>query len=138
MSTPTLTGSGAHHRRPDRPQILVVDDDLAILDGLRELLENEGYGVSTARDGWSALATLRGGLKPSVILLDLMMPAMDGWDFRQEQLRDDTLKDIPLVIITAAGFSETSIKTQFGDTELVSKPLPVDALLGAVQRHLRS
>jgi CheY-like chemotaxis protein len=63
---------------------------------------------------------------------------MDGWDFRQEQLRDDRLKDIPLVIITAAGFSEKSIKTQFGNTELVSKPLPVDALLGAVRRHLRS
>jgi len=138
MSTQTVTGSGAHYRRPDRPEILVVDDDPAVLDGLSELLESEGYGVSTARDGWSALAKLRGGLKPSVILLDLMMPAMDGWDFRQEQLRDDRLKDIPLVIITAAGFSENSIKTQFGNTELVSKPLPVDALLGAVRRHLPS
>jgi len=135
-----LTQADASSRRrifgAEEQDVLVVDDDSAVLDGLTELLESEGYRVATARDGWSALEKLRGGLKPSVILLDLMMPAMDGWDFRQEQLRDDELKNIPVVIITAAGFSETSMKTQFGDIELVPKPLPVDALLSVVRRHV--
>ena len=115
---------------------MVVDDDAAVLDGLSELFESEGYEVATARDGWSALEKLRGGLRPSVILLDLMMPAMDGWDFRQEQLRDVALKDIPLVIHTAVGFSETTLRVQFGDIELVAKPPAVGELLGAVRRRV--
>jgi two-component system, chemotaxis family, chemotaxis protein CheY len=118
------------------PTVFVVDDDAAVLDGLSELFESEGYGVATARDGWSALEKLRGGLRPSVILLDLMMPAMDGWDFRQAQLRDVALKDISVVVLTAAGFSETSIKVQFGDIEFVAKPPDVGELLGAVRRRL--
>ncbi|HEY4188417.1 MAG TPA: response regulator [Polyangia bacterium] len=115
--------------------VLIVDDDQAVLDGIGELLENEGYGVARATDGQDALNQLRRGLQPSVILLDLMMPGMDGWDFRHEQSRDPDLKDIPLVVITAAGFSDASVKAQFGDIEFVPKPLPVPALLSAVRRQ---
>ena len=115
--------------------VLIVDDDRAVLSGLSELLESEGYAVATAMDGLDALGQLRGGLRPSVILLDLMMPRMDGWDFRYEQLEDDDLRDIPVVVITAAGFSETSVKTQFGDIEFVSKPPSEQRLLDAIRRH---
>jgi CheY-like chemotaxis protein len=115
--------------------VLIVDDDQAVLDGIGELLENEGYGVARATDGQDALNQLRRGLQPSVILLDLMMPGMDGWDFRHEQSRDPDLKDIPLVVITAAGFSDASVKAQFGDIEFVPKPVPVPALLSAVRRQ---
>ena len=114
--------------------VLVVDDDRAVLDAVSELLQNEGYRVATARDGRVALARLRRGLRPCVILLDLMMPGMDGWDFRQEQLRDDGLKDIPVVIITGAGFSDTSVKAQFGDIEFVPKPPGPAALIDAIRR----
>jgi CheY-like chemotaxis protein len=114
--------------------ILIVDDDRAVLDAVTELLQNEGYNVATARDGRAALEHLRGGLRPCVILLDLMMPGMDGWDFRQEQLRQDDLKDIPVVIITGAGFSDTSVKAQFGAIEFVPKPPAPAALLDAVRR----
>jgi two-component system response regulator MprA len=115
--------------------VLIVDDDRAVLDGLSELLESEGYAVATAMDGLDALGQLRGGLRPAVILLDLMMPRMDGWDFRYEQLEDDDLRDIPVVVITAAGFSETSVKTQFGDIEFVAKPPSEKRLLDAIRRH---
>ncbi|HXT95919.1 MAG TPA: response regulator [Polyangia bacterium] len=135
MGTATAVASPAGATSFEPLTVLIVDDDQAVLDGIGELLESEGYGVATATDGQDALNQLRRGLQPSVILLDLMMPRMDGWDFRQEQARDPDLKDIPLVVITAAGFSEASVKTQFGDIELVPKPLPVPALLSAVRRQ---
>jgi len=115
-------------------KVLVIDDDRAVLDGLSELLESEGYSPVTAQDGRTALDRLRRGVRPCVILLDLMMPGMDGWDFRHEQLRDNDLKDIPVVVITAAGFSKSSVKMQFGDVEFVPKPPPPIALLNAVRR----
>jgi CheY-like chemotaxis protein len=118
----------------DPSTVLVVDDDLAVLDGLSELLQNEGYRVVTAQDGREGLDHLRRGLRPCVIVLDLMMPVMDGWDFRHEQLKADELKDIPVVVITAAGFSEASVKAQFGDIEFVPKPPPPGALINAIRR----
>jgi len=117
--------------------VLVIDDDRAVLDGLSELLEDEGYNLVTVQDGRTALDRLRSGLRPCAILLDLMMPGMDGWDFRHEQLSDSDLKDIPVVVITAAGFSKSSVRTQFGDVEFVPKPLPPVALLNAVRRCRR-
>jgi CheY-like chemotaxis protein len=115
--------------------VLVVDDDRAVLNGLSELLESEGYKVATASDGRDALVQLAAGLRPRVIVLDLLMHGMDGWDFRHEQLKDDALKDIPVVVITAAGFSETSVKAQFGDIDFVPKPPSVQALLDAIRRR---
>ena len=62
--------------------ILIVDDDKDVRIALAELLEGEGYTVAGAHNGQEALQLMRGGLHPAVILLDLMMPVMDGWDFR--------------------------------------------------------
>jgi len=114
--------------------VLVVDDDPALAEGLSELLEEEGYIVATARDGRDALEQLHAGLRPSVILLDLMMPRMDGWDFRHEQMKDAELRDIPTIVISAAGFSSSSVKAQLGNIEFVSKPLDAQTLLDAVKR----
>lgn len=120
--------------RMEPETVLIIDDDRAVLNALGELLESEGYAVATALDGVDALNQLRAGLRPCVILLDLMMPRMDGWDFRHEQLKDPYLKDLPIVIITAAGFSEASVKAQFGDIEFVPKPPPEKGLLDAIRR----
>ena len=114
--------------------VLVVDDDKPVRDALRELLETEGHQVAEAVNGAAALSRLRSGLRPCVILLDLMMPVMDGWDFRSEQLRDSQLKTIPVVIITAAGFSVESVRAQFGGIEFVPKPPPPEGILDAVRR----
>lgn len=102
--------------------VLIVDDDASFRGALRERLETEGYSVAEAANGLAALGRLRGGLRPSVIVFDLMMPEMDGWDFRFCQLRDPDLRDIPVVLVTAAGFSRTTLRTQFGAIEVVAKP----------------
>ena len=129
------TASPGGEVSPEPLTILIVDDDGAVLNGLTELLEDEGYKVATAIDGLDALHQLRRGLRPSVILLDLMMPVMDGWDFRHEQMKDQVLSDIPVVVITAAGFSEASVKAQFGDIEFVPKPPSGRSLLDAIRRQ---
>ena len=121
---------------PARPHtILVVDDDPEVRAALTELLETEGYDVLPAANGMAALAAARRGPPPCAILLDLMMPHMDGWDFRAEQRRDPALKDVPVVVITAAGFSPESVRAQLGeDVEFVPKPPPADGLLSVVGR----
>jgi CheY-like chemotaxis protein len=123
--------------RPFTDLVLIIDDDRPTRDGLRELLEAEGYAVAEAVNGNAALARLRRGLRPRVIVLDLMMPNGDGWDFRTEQLRDPALKDIPVLILTAAGFSRESVRVQFGDTEFIPKPPPPPALLAAINQRCR-
>src|SRR5688500_17713436 len=86
-----------------RTRVLVVEDDEGIREALCDLLATEGFDVTSAVHGADALEKLRGnGEKPNVILLDLMMPVMDGWAFRAEQRRDPALAAIPVVVITAS------------------------------------
>lgn len=83
--------------------ILLVDDNSDILEVIRVILENEGYDVATAANGADALAQLRAGLVPQLIILDLTMPVMDGWEFRNHQLADPALRDIPTIVYSAVG-----------------------------------
>ena len=83
--------------------ILIIEDDSGSREALAELLAAEGYVVTTAENGAEALAYLRTGHRPGIILLDLMMQGVDGWDFRAEQKRDGALADIPVVAISAGG-----------------------------------
>jgi CheY-like chemotaxis protein len=119
---------------PTRPLILVVDDDGAIRTSLGAMLEDEGYETALASDGRAALGLLRGGLRPTAILLDLMMPVMDGWDFRADQLRDPTLSDIPVIVLSAAGFSQQTIRDQLAGADFVRKPPHVAEILDALAR----
>jgi CheY-like chemotaxis protein len=97
-------------------------------------LQANGFDVATAANGSEALGLLRSTPRPAAILLDLMMPVMDGWDFRQVQLADSQLRDVPVVVVTAAGFSEETIRLQFGDVEVIPKPVPYLTLLAALGR----
>jgi|SRR3954463_8019158 CheY-like chemotaxis protein len=117
---------------PSAP-VLLVDDDSSVRESLTEVLEAEGHRVIAAENGLRALALLRGGVRPSVVLLDVMMPVMDGWDFRLQQLRDPELLLIPVVVVTAAGFSSESIRRQFGAVCYLQKPIDVERLLGIVK-----
>jgi len=119
---------------PAPDTVLVVDDDLSVRTALKELFETEGYAVVLAANGRAALNQLHGGLRPRVILLDLMMPVMDGWDFRSEQLASADLKDIPVFILTAVGFSAETVRAQFGDIPFVPKPPAHEGLLEMVRR----
>ena len=122
-------------RAPDT--VLIIDDDLPVRTALKELFETEGYAVALAANGRAALNHLHKGLRPSVIPLDLMMPVMDGWDFRNAQLADPDFKDIPVVILTAAGFSAETVRAQFGDVPFVPKPPPHTGLLDTIKRLCR-
>jgi CheY-like chemotaxis protein len=122
---------------PDCDTILIVDDDSDVRRSLSDFLEDEGYTVTAASNGRSALDLMRGGVRPSVILLDLMMPGMDGWDFRQAQLEDPALASVPVVIVTASGFSAESIRTQFAPAAFVAKPIQPTVLLEAIDRSRR-
>lgn len=89
-------------RVPTRP-ILLVDDNSDVLEVVKLMLEGEGYSVRTAANGAEALESLRDGVDPCLIILDLTMPVMDGWQFRERQLEDPRLRDIPTIIYSAVG-----------------------------------
>jgi CheY-like chemotaxis protein len=113
--------------------ILVVDDDPDIRESLREVLEDEGYDVACVANGREALDHLKASSpRPCVILLDLMMPVMDGWQFRREQKLDPEIADIPLVVITATGNRPVLIDA----AELVMKPLDLGRLFEAIERYM--
>ena len=115
--------------------ILVVDDDQDIRDTLTELLQEEGYTVVRASQGIEALCALRDLPTPSLILLDLMMPVMDGWQFRTEQRKDPAIASIPVVVISATGKDEKL--SSLGAVQFLKKPLRLEQLLDAVLRHSR-
>jgi CheY-like chemotaxis protein len=114
--------------------VLIVDDDTDLRRALTELLEEEGYAVEGAGDGREALAKMRSGLRPALILLDLMMPGMNGWDFRKAQLDDPELRTLPVVVVTASGESSGALRTHLGPVELIAKPIQPEFLLGVVGR----
>jgi CheY-like chemotaxis protein len=120
---------GRHENRT----ILVVDDDQDIRDTLTELLEDEGYTIVRASHGREALAALQAEPRPSLILLDLMMPVMDGWQFRAEQRKNPEIAGIPVVVISATGKDDKV--AALGAAQLLRKPIRLEELLDAVQRH---
>lgn len=113
-----------------------MDDDPDIRVALTEVLEMEGFHVLTASDGIEALARLRRGFRPSAILLDLMMPRMDGWAFRAEQRKDPQLARIPTVLLTASGLCEQA-RADLEARECLAKPLTLEGVLEALRRCQR-
>lgn len=109
--------------------ILVVEDNDDVREMMAVTLELEGHEVSTATNGRDALNKLRHGHRPCVILLDLMMPVMNGWEFRQAIENDPNLRGVPVVIISAAT-AELVHKTTA--TAYLPKPLNMDQLLHVV------
>lgn len=118
----------------EKGHILLVEDDAAICDAMSELLTSEGYQVHCAMDGQQALDWLRGAERlPHLILLDLMMPVLDGIQFRVQQVAEDRLSDIPVVVMSAdTGGAEKS--SGIGAHGYLKKPLEIDDLLDIVER----
>jgi CheY-like chemotaxis protein len=114
--------------------ILVVDDDRDIRDTLIETLEDHGYRAAGAANGAEALAVLRTTEpRPCLILLDLMMPVMDGQGFREEQLKNPTWAEIPVVVISA--YNDVEDKARTLSAEYMRKPLGIRPLIEVVRRH---
>jgi CheY-like chemotaxis protein len=117
--------------------VLVVEDDADILRALVQVLQDEGHTVRAAENGLVALAALRapGARPPCVILLDLMMPVMDGWAFRAAQLRDPALAGIPVIVLTADG-SAVEKAALMNCAGALRKPVELATLLGAIAPYL--
>jgi CheY-like chemotaxis protein len=121
----------------DEPKtILVVDDDREIRETLKDVLEEEGYDVHAAANGVEALAILRrdGARPPSLIVLDLMMPQMNGWQFCEAQRADPALSPIPVLIISA---SSDAGRASIAGNPRLRKPVELARLLEAVVRYAR-
>jgi CheY-like chemotaxis protein len=118
----------------DRPRLLVVDDDVELCESMADALTDAGYEPVTAGDGLRALLLSRDVLAPRLILLDLMMPDMNGWQFREQQLRDQRMRDIPVVVMTA---SRDLRRHPVQADAFLFKPFTLDDLLEQVHRVVR-
>ncbi len=119
-----------------RGDVLIVDDDPDIRDAVEECLRYEGYDVHSAADGRAALDTLEFGLKPDVILLDLMMPVLNGFDVLNALKTRPEWKSIPVVIVSANRGDEP--EDLEGAVSILRKPMSVDRLLAAVEQATRA
>jgi len=112
-------------------RILIADDDSDVRESLRLLLELHGHSVDEARNGQEALVRLDVTAPPSVILLDLMMPVMDGWQFRRAQLQNPALAAVPVVVISAVP-SHLQRANELAAHRVFAKPFDYDDLLTEV------
>jgi CheY-like chemotaxis protein len=110
--------------------VVVVEDDIRALDALTELLEASGYLVVRAQNGQEALEATRCSPPPRLILLDLSMPVMDGWEFLRHQRREPSIANIPVIVITALVSAIPA-----GAKALITKPINVSRLLSLVERY---
>jgi CheY-like chemotaxis protein len=118
---------------PRRPLVLVVDDDDGIREALCDLLDDAGFATVGARHGREALKMLAASSEaPTFILLDLMMPVMDGWAFCDSRRKIGALRDIPVVAISAVEISESNRPTDID--AFLAKPIDVDSFAGLAVR----
>jgi len=117
--------------------ILIVDDDADVRDMLGQFFAIEGYNVATAGNGREALDQLRHADQlADLILLDLMMPVMDGWQFRMEQQRDPRLASIPVVVLSAV-YNARERAALLGAVDYMQKPVEFDKLIETAERCRR-
>ena len=118
----------------DHRRILVVEDDDELRSALSDSLMVEGYDVSTASNGLEALNSLKHGPTPLLILLDLMMPVMNGWQFRNAQKEDPTLAKIPVIVLSAVGNHVQKVEP-LDAVAFMRKPFDLEVLLATVDRY---
>ena len=123
----------AENNRKVCKRVLVVDDAVEILMVMRFLLESKGYIVDTAQNGQEALEILNSGqVLPAAIVLDMMMPVMDGPAFRKEQLSDKRLAKIPTIVATALSKNAMEEMNSRDFPNIIAKPIDIDQFLGAI------
>jgi two-component system response regulator CpxR len=130
-----------HTREPTLPildmprDILVVDDDRDIRETLAEILLHEGYHVEMAENGAKAIELIRRGPAPALVLLDLMMPVMSGWEFLEMAETDHDLADIPVLVVSAMPAPLAPAEAKGGVKACLHKPLKLDQLLDLVHQY---
>ena len=115
------------------PRLLLVDDDLALRETVAEVLRDEGYEVVEAENGRVALNLLQSGVSPTLILLDLMMPVMDGSTFCRALRAEPSIAALPVVVISANARAQEQA-LECGADEYLPKPFDIEALLRIVSR----
>lgn len=110
--------------------ILVIDDDDGIREALKAALEYEGYAVSTAENGQIALDLLQNGQNPCFIVLDLMMPVMDGWTFAAKLAEDPKLSHIPFVVVSAFEDKAQNLQAK----GIFKKPVNLKVLFDSIKK----
>jgi CheY-like chemotaxis protein len=113
--------------------ILVVEDDEGIRETVAALLEDEGFSVLRAENGQIGLSALRRTPEVALVLLDLWMPVMNGWQMMEALRADPELKKVPVVVISAAG----EVPPPAGAMAFLKKPVRLETLLEAVHTHRR-
>ena len=116
---------------PAQSCVLIVEDDADLREMMAQLLSLEGYDAHAVANGREALDYLHSALRPEVILLDLMMPVMDGWEFRRQQRRDPALAGVPVIVLSAL---DPARGADIGAIEFLKKPLDFDRLLELVRQ----
>jgi CheY-like chemotaxis protein len=112
--------------------VLIVEDDEDLREMMAQLLTLEGFHTATVANGREALEYLHGESRPDVILLDLMMPVMDGWEFRRQQQADPVLAPVPVIVLSALDQARgSSLKAD----AFLKKPLDFDRLLSLVREY---
>jgi len=116
--------------------VLIVEDDEDLREMMAQLLPLEGFDAATVANGREALDYLRhNSTVPDVILLDLMMPVMDGWEFRRRQKADPALAPVPVIVLSALDQARAA---NLDATAFLKKPLDFDRLLTLVRTHCRA
>jgi CheY-like chemotaxis protein len=119
---------------PSNCPVLIVEDDEDLRDMMAQMLTIEGFDAATAANGREALEYLHRTVKPHVILLDLMMPVMDGWEFRRQQQADPALAPVPVIVLSAL---DPVRAAPVDAAAVLKKPLDFDRLLELVREHCR-
>jgi CheY-like chemotaxis protein len=114
--------------------VLLVDDDAPQRNALGMLLEGQGFDITVASDGGEAFEKLRAGLRPCVVVLDLLMDGMSGWRFRRLQMSDPELATIPVVVVSGHPDAKAAA-SGLGAIEVLPKPALATRLLALVDRH---
>ena len=114
--------------------LLVIENEPSAREATTLLLQLEGFQVAAAADGREGLDYLAKGLHPDLILLDMIMPGMDGWAFLRELKQDPVLAQIPVVIVTAIGGANAAWAASIGATGWVRKPVDISELMNTIRR----
>ena len=112
--------------------VLVVDDEVAIVELLAELLADEGHQVQTAYDGRSALSLLRTGLRPAVVITDIMMPGLDGWALYRALRHELPLDEVGVILMSAG--RNRPVEFEDPHATFITKPFSVYEMLDAIER----
>lgn len=135
-ATDLKVGEERDRQGAEIPLVLLVEDDVNIRQALALVLDDAELDCLCAGNGAEALELARSsGRLPDVIILDLMMPIMNGFEFRQAQLRDPELREIPTIVLSAA-IQDADRLRELGLSDVLRKPIDLDAVLQAIERHI--